>query len=385
MLGGALATETPFNLGQDSIWAFPSVPIAKASGAWDILRRAAYALRGLVSGIVIRESELSIKYPRGGTVRLRTADNPDSLRGAGLGRAVLDEAALLPQRVWSEIVRPQLADHAGDAWFLTSPAALWVHQLKLRGDDPQDTDWAAWNYSMFDNPLIPESEKDAIREEYRRGRIPEHVWQREIMGLYVEIEGAVFRRILQAARSPETTPQEGHTYTIGVDLAKSDDFSTFSIWDTEERRQVYLERHRDVDYVVQEAKLSTLADRYNRATLVIETNSAGVPFVERMERRGYHVRRVHTGPTNKGDMVEDFALAVENGEAAILDPEKCRGHVQECARIQIGELQSYQRVQLPSGRYRYTHPDGGHDDTVDAAWIAWTEMSPAHDMGALFA
>src|SRR6266851_2412242 len=61
-------------------------------------------------GATAHESELRVDYPKGGQVRLYGADNPDAMRGIYLDGIVLDEYADMDPRVWSEIIRPALAD-----------------------------------------------------------------------------------------------------------------------------------------------------------------------------------------------------------------------------------------------------------------------------------
>ena len=76
--------------------------------AWDYLRAAMAPLR--VHGASAHESELRVDYANGGQVRLYGADNPDAIRGIYLDGIVLDEYADMDPRVWSEIIRPALAD-----------------------------------------------------------------------------------------------------------------------------------------------------------------------------------------------------------------------------------------------------------------------------------
>ena len=72
-------------------------------------------------GATAHESELRVDYPNGGQVRLYGADNPDAMRGIYLDGVVLDEYADMDPRVWSEIIRPALADRQGWAVFIGTP------------------------------------------------------------------------------------------------------------------------------------------------------------------------------------------------------------------------------------------------------------------------
>jgi len=84
--------------------------------AWDYLRAA--IARGRAVGASAHEGELRVDYPNGGQVRLYGADNPDAMRGIYLDGIVLDEYADMDPRVWSEIIRPALADRRGWAVFI---------------------------------------------------------------------------------------------------------------------------------------------------------------------------------------------------------------------------------------------------------------------------
>ena len=48
-----------------------------------------------IPGAVIRKVEKEVVFPGGGMVGIRSADNPDTLRGEGLDFVVMDEAAYI--------------------------------------------------------------------------------------------------------------------------------------------------------------------------------------------------------------------------------------------------------------------------------------------------
>ncbi len=94
----------------------PTQKQAKAV-AWDILKF--YASR--VPGARFKETELSCDFRNGNRITLRGADNPDSLRGVALDGLVIDETALMPRRLWGEILYPALSDRDGWALFIGTP------------------------------------------------------------------------------------------------------------------------------------------------------------------------------------------------------------------------------------------------------------------------
>jgi phage terminase large subunit len=85
--------------------------------AWDYLK--AYGLR--VPGATAHESELRLDLPNGAQVRLHGSDNPDALRGIYLDGLVMDEAADVAPRLFTEILRPALSDRQGWCVWIGTP------------------------------------------------------------------------------------------------------------------------------------------------------------------------------------------------------------------------------------------------------------------------
>jgi phage terminase large subunit len=67
------------------------------------------------------ESELRVDLVNGARIRLYGADNADRLRGLGFDAIVADEFADWRSGVWSEILRPALADRQGWVTFIGTP------------------------------------------------------------------------------------------------------------------------------------------------------------------------------------------------------------------------------------------------------------------------
>ena len=136
--------------------------------AWDYLRALADPLRD--AGARSHETELRIDYPDGGQVRLYGADNPDALRGIYLDGVVLDEYADMDPRVWSEIIRPALADRQGWAVFIGTPRGR-NNFFEMWRRAQSETGWFALMLKASETGVIPESElklarRDLSEEQY---------------------------------------------------------------------------------------------------------------------------------------------------------------------------------------------------------------------------
>src|SRR5262249_28182830 len=88
----------------------PFLKQSKAA-AWDYLRAAMAPLRAV--GASTHETELRVDYINGGQGRLYGAGNADALRGLYLAGGGVAETPAIDPRVWSEIIRPALADRQG--------------------------------------------------------------------------------------------------------------------------------------------------------------------------------------------------------------------------------------------------------------------------------
>ncbi|MCI0361721.1 MAG: terminase family protein [Planctomycetaceae bacterium] len=116
---------------------------------------------------------------------VKSADNPDSLRGAGLDGLVFDEAAFSRERVWTDVLRPMLVDRNGWALFLTTPNGCnWFFNLFK---DACGDDWARWQRPSRENPIISAEEL----EEAKR-KVGPRAYAQEFDAQFTEEEGAYF-------------------------------------------------------------------------------------------------------------------------------------------------------------------------------------------------
>lgn len=161
-------------------WVAPSYPIA--SLIWRDLKRA---LRD--AWVEKNENDRRIVLPGGGSVTVKSADNPDGLRGVGLDGVVLDEAAFMQEEAWTQGIRPALADRRGWAMFLTTPCGQnWLHGLWLQAE--QRTDWARWQRPTSENPRVLAEELEAARAE-----IGSYGFAQEFEAHFVTPGGGLFR------------------------------------------------------------------------------------------------------------------------------------------------------------------------------------------------
>jgi phage terminase large subunit-like protein len=335
-------------------WVAPSYKMSEVG--WRPIRRI-----GRQIGAEIRKVDRQVILPGGGWVQVRSADNPDSLRGEGLDFVVLDECAFVRENAWLEALRPSLSDRQGGALFISTPKGRnWFWRSWLRGQDEQRVEWESWRYPTSANPYIDRSEIEAARTG-----LPERIYRQEYDAEFIDDAGGVFRGVMDAATAIEQERAiPGHGYVVGVDWGKHNDFTVLSVIDVALSAQAYVDRFNQIDYALQAERLTALCDKFNPHLIIAESNAMGEPIIEQLQRQGLPVQPFVTTNATKKAAIEALALAFERGSLEILPD-----------TVQVGELQAYEMERLPSGLMRYNAPAGMHDDTIIALALAWQGAS----------
>jgi len=165
--------------------------------AWDYMKHYA----GPIPDHGVHESELRIDYPNGGQVRIFGADNPDSLRGLYFDGVVLDEYGLHPPKIYTEVIRPELADREGWALFLGTPNGKNQFYDIIHGADSfagakYDPTWFFAEYKASQTSVLSPTELASSRETMT----DDEYAQEYECSFEASVKGAVFARELQAIR-----------------------------------------------------------------------------------------------------------------------------------------------------------------------------------------
>ena len=132
------------------------------------------------------ETRMCIRFFGGGSVTVKSGDDPDSLRQQTLDGVVFDEAAMQSQENWNTLM-PTLGVRGGWAWFISTPKGEnWFHDLyKSAG---MQEDWQAWN-SPTTTETMPQHEIDRAREQ-----IGSYAFRQEYLAEFVSPGGGFFKR-----------------------------------------------------------------------------------------------------------------------------------------------------------------------------------------------
>ena len=350
-------------------WVAPTYSIA--SPAWRELKK----LVRDVPGVIIREGDKMILFEGTGTkdgfIQMKSADDPNKLRGDGLDLIICDEFAhqKRAKALWEQSLRPALAEREGKAVFISTPYGKnYFYELYTWGELDEDTGeplvpgWKSFTWTSAANIFFPALVKDS---EEARLTSPLEVFEQEYLALFNDSAGQVFRNVKNCVyKDIHSAPDSDKTYVIGVDWAKLKDFTVFTVIDKDTKTIVRLDRFNKIDYKFQLRRLEILCNLYNPEFVVIERNAAGEVIVELLrEQLDYKLIDFFTTLQSKARIIEDLALAFEGGEITIPDNDTL-----------LNELESFRGKRSKTGIMSYSAPSHLHDDMVMSLAIAWYGM-----------
>lgn len=343
--------------GGNAWWVAPTYKMTDAG--WKPLQ----FLCSKLENVVVYKADKMVEFikPKGpnGLVSIRSADDPQKLRGDGLDLAVLDEAAYIHEDAWYQGIRASLSDHIGSALFISTPRGQnYFWKLYLNGANGVPG-WESFTFPTSNNPYILSSEIETARNE-----LPDMIFRQEYLAEFINDFGGVFRNLQAAATLEMQSPVPGKFYLASVDVASSVDFTVVSIFDIESKEQVFLDRFNRVDYPVLEDRLVAIYNKWFLQSMTIEKNSIGKSVIDHLVQRGLKIIPFLTTNATKQTVIQNLQSAFEHEQIKILNHP-----------ILLSELLSFESSRNPSGTFTFTAPAGMHDDCVMSLAIGWFALN----------
>jgi hypothetical protein len=292
----------------------------------------------------------------GARVYFKSADQPDNLRGSGLDYLGLDEAARIGAEAWAAL-RPATADRCGRVTMISSPRGRdpvfhAAYSRALAGVEGH----AAWRFPSSVNPYLPASEIEAAKRE-----LPTHVFKSEFLAEFLADAASVFQswEACKVAGKPEG-PRPGASYSIGVDLAKRQDFTAIIAIDEETGRLAHKSRFHQLPWPAMREKIKAVVSQFP-GKLIVDSTGIGDVVIDELRRDGLDPTPYQFGNESKARIIEGLIVAFDKGELSI--PE-------EDSEDLAAELSAYEWEYSPGGKMKYNAPSGLHDDLVIALALA---------------
>jgi hypothetical protein len=206
--------------------------------AWDYLVKYAEPLGGTQN-----ITELRVDF-WGRRIQLYGSDNPETLRGQYFDGVILDEIGDQNPKIWTDIVRPALADRKGWCLFIGTPKGH-NHFKELRDRAKTEDGWGLLEFKASETGVVDDVELKAAKNE-----MGEDKYRQEFECSFdAAVEGSYFGQILnelEEKKHMQEIPREELSRTFTAwDLGMGD---STSIWvaqlvGTEVRLIDYYENH----------------------------------------------------------------------------------------------------------------------------------------------
>lgn len=337
-------------------WVVPTYKNSRP--AW----RMAEQLTAQARGVEVMKSDRVIKFPTGGWLGVYSADNDTGIRGEAFDLVIVDEAAMISETTYTDVILPTLADRNGRAMMISTPRGKnWFYNEWNRATLGDDTS-ASFTAPSNANPIL--NIKAAF--ELARTTVSDRTFRQEWLAQFVDDGGGVFRNVRACATAPDEQPDPKQTYVAGLDWALSNDYTVLTVVSATTKRVVHIDRFTGQDYTIQRGRIAAALKRWNVRACVAEENGMGNGQNEELRKvfrvEGVTViRNFTTTNETKAAIIETLSAAFENAAIAIPNNKEL-----------ILELEAVESSRLPSGAVRYAAPQGLHDDMVMSLAFAWS-------------
>lgn len=293
----------------------------------------------------------------GSVIFVRSADSPESLVSASLDFVVCDEAGQWKESAWEQGVSPMLVARPNARAFLigTPRGKNWFHRMWLKGAPGplKDPNYESFHWKTEDSPY-------ATREYLfeRRANMPGDLYLQEFEASPLENASSVFRHFRQCVR---TMPMAADALTVlGVDLARKLDFSAIVAMNS--KRQVTEIQRFQEDWPLQLRRIASTSFRLHFARCVVDATGEGDVVVSQLRDSGLQVEGYVLSTQSKQRLIDNLRIDLEQSRLSIPNDATL-----------LAELEAYQyQYDDETRKYKYSAPEGQHDDLVIAlALAAW--------------
>jgi PBSX family phage terminase large subunit len=284
-------------------------------------------------------------------------DKWDGLRGHNHADFIfLDEAAKLPNDAWNQVVQ-QICYTPSKVIMLSTPRGKnWFYEQYLNTFNFPNQ-FVYLSGTTFDNPFIPETEKEIIRSYQGT-----NLYLQETLAQFIDSGGEVFSKVNELF-ALDSYASYKNTYG-GADIARKTD-STVQYVFSEKKELVFHNSFSGVDYDRIDTSFETIFKKYN-TKMLIEANNVGDPVCERLEKRfRSNIERWITTESNKQKLIQELIYTLEHEEIKLL--KLVKGGAMEKVKH---ELNIYEYRLNERGGITYSAPKGSHDDEVMALALA---------------
>ena len=300
-----------------------------------------------------------IVFKNGSELLFLSADNYNSIRGFTFDYGILDEASFIKEDAL-KVIRPTFAVKGKKVLIISTPYVKnWFFNYYQLGisEEPKDRSYCAFHAISTDNPYFPLEEIEAAKETMTQDDI-----NMEYFAQFRSGGGDVFKNFHYLCTEQRFKSSSDDKCYLGVDIAvtKTGDATCAVIMDGN-GKVINIDRWRDDRTSTQIARIRTICNNYNIVGGFIEINTErGIQ--QAISAEYPLIREWMTTKKSKPEMIQHLRKDIDDGKLKLPSP--------QLDNVLYNELSTFTATPMDNGYIRYSHPVGGHDDTVIALALA---------------
>lgn len=344
--------------------------------AMKIWRRFIYHLENTPLKELVQSYEREyalVTFKDGATVQRLSANNPATLSGDGVTLWVVDEAQYFSQPAWDNLY-PSTSERNGVCVLLgVSEGEGPFRTICFQGDSPEYPEYLRMAYPTAANPLVPRHAIEMARRVLSPTKFKQLYlaqWVGELGKVFRNVEGCLNANAISMLPNESgaftSPPRPGMEYYGGLDLARLQDWTVYTIWDRY-GSLVAWDRFSLVSWELQEHRAAMLSARYGHPLTVVDATGVGDRVVSALAKLGMNVQE-HPINSNAAKKLLVDEASTRIGMGGLSYP-----------RIpgMLTELNIYEAKKSPAGlTVVYEAPSGMHDDWVMSLCLACVILPP---------
>jgi hypothetical protein len=319
------------------------------------------ALKNLIARTSVSEHSLTLKT--GAMIFVRSADRPSSLSGMSPSLVIIDEAQFVSDMAMKVLLPSTITRMCPVLAFGIAEGSSWFQDWADKARDGH-RQYVYNSFTTYANPMQTISAIDTMCESFDASHVLSNYlaeWPIIEGGkVYVNVNNCIDFAPNQKTNGVLIEPIENHFYVWGIDLGKHQDYTVIYGIDTVNGRCVFFDRFLDVFWPIQKQRIKEAVHYYKRGPIALDAAGIGDVIYDDLLDMGLWVEPIRTNIADeKMKLIHASKKALEEEIVKIPNIE-----------VLIKELNAYSYQRLQSGRFRYSSPEGTHDDCVLAFMLA---------------
>lgn len=324
------------------------------------------------SGAIVsaNKANYEIKLVNGSMIYFRSAERADTIRGLAIDYLFIDESQDIKTSDFQKSILPTITARGKKCVLGGTPKKKnFFHDYYQMGKSNEFPNHKSYNFPSWESPYVS---KEFIEEQKKS--LPENIFKQEFEAIFIDDDGQVFKGLSNVLIN-DAWPQRTNGLNVyaGLDIGTREDYSVLTIID-EMGRVLFVWRDRHIEYSRIIQRVVELCKQYNVRELLVESNGPGDVMYESIKKQFSRAEPLFQTNDTKSNIIRRLMtdiedISIELPSAKLFPPLS-------------DEMEIFEYSILPSGKIRYGHPNGFHDDTVlSLAMANWSRVNPKRGGG----